>query len=348
MTIRDTSPNPVQGWVFFGLTYTGLWAMIEITGEAGQPLAATVHDLTLIGGAGDIGGFNNGEMVAVQGILLPSGWTSAYGDQIPLSGTFSVTKTTFYNASSAVLVENLLNAAGVACSNTVTNTLVATPVPFSVTSTPFAFVDLSNSQLRICGNYVTNVPWGVAVIGYQSANKADLLPSTVYVTGNVFRDLNFAGEGVFLWDEGATSTLSAVISGNVMQTDLSCGCYGGPGDDSTIFTISLVSVTVEYNTLISGAGIFAFFDPAVVIGNAVLGNIVGVGLYSVPSASVVGNVITNSATYGIDVVAGSSGSTIAYNYVKNSGLYDLYWDQTGTGDHWYGNIYATSSPAPLP
>lgn len=352
MTITDTSPNPSAGWMIFGITFTGLWAMIEVTGLSGQQVAASVNGVTFIGGAGDIAGFDSSSMLFFQGALLPPGWTSETGDQIPISGSFSVTNSVFYNVSSAVGWENVLDATGSACFNTVINTIVQSPPPYSVFSEPFFFVDLSNSQLQICGNYVTNVPGGIVVTGSQSLYKFPLLPSTVYVTGNDFNDVNTGADGVYLSDygpsEGLASTLSAVVSGNFIQTDTSCGCYGTPPDViPAIQTTSLVSAVVDNNLLVGGAGVAVVAGPGMVSGNIVRGNIVGVELYSATGVSVTGNVITNSAWYGIALFEYSSNNLIAHNVVKNSGLYDLYWDGTGTGNVWTHNICSTSSPPGL-
>jgi len=96
-----------------------------------------------------------------------------------------------------------------------------------------------------------------------------------------------------------------------------------------------------------------------VSGNTVLGAMVGVALgastalgygYTAPAygVAVTANVIKNSADYGIAVLVGSSNNVVTFHLVKGSGLYDLHWDETGTGDLGYGNIYGTSSPAVLP
>jgi hypothetical protein len=58
---------------------------------------------------------------------------------------------------------------------------------------------------------------------------------------------------------------------------------------------------------------------------------------------VLGNVIKNSVEYGIAVTDGSSYNLVALNFVKNSGVDDLYWDGTGTGNVRTWNIYGTSS-----
>jgi len=62
---------------------------------------------------------------------------------------------------------------------------------------------------------------------------------------------------------------------------------------------------------------------------------------------VTGNVIVNSGQYGIAVQNGSSDNVVAHNFVTGSGVDDLYWDGTGTGNVWFGNMCKTSSPPGL-
>jgi len=350
MTIGDTYANPVQAFNYFGEAYTGLWSSILVTGEAGQFVTAAVDHVTINGGPGMNLGFNDNDEIAFEGLLLPSGWTNPWSDTIPLSGSFSVTNSVFHNVSTGPFFFDLRDSTGVACFNTVTTSASLAPYVLAI---PFGFYDLSNSQLVICGNHAVDVPGGAGVIGYQSWFKSDLLPSTVYITGNDFLNLSgdsygYSADGVFLWDAGATSTLSAVVSGNVMQTNTSCGCYGTPPfATAAIETISLASVVVRANLLLGGAGVLVAFGPGTVSGNLVLGNIEGVELDSASDVSVTGNVITNSANYGIALFTGSSDNTIAYNVVKGSALFDLFWDGSGVGNVWTHNMCTTSSPPGL-
>jgi parallel beta-helix repeat protein len=60
-----------------------------------------------------------------------------------------------------------------------------------------------------------------------------------------------------------------------------------------------------------------------------------------------GNVIKNSAEYGIAVTSGSSDNVISGNIIMKSGVDDLYWDGTGTGNVWKADVCMTSSPPGL-
>jgi hypothetical protein len=191
--------------------------------------------------------------------------------------------------------------------------------------------------------------YGAAVDGIQSFYKTDLLPSTVYVVGNSIA-VNWEGSGAFFYDFGVPSTLSAVISGNTVESDNSCGCYTWEASAS-VGGESLNSLVVTGNRILGGGtGIEIAIGPGVAVGNTVIGADVGVGIYGGIGALVSGNLIKNSSTWGIAVqtVLGTPiNNRIVGNWISNSGAYDLYWDGTGTGNVWIGNVYGTSSPPGL-
>jgi len=356
MTIADTYANPVQGFDYFGGTDTALWSSILVTGESGQFVTAAVDHVTVIGGAGINLGFNDNDEVAFEGQLLPTGWTNPWADAIPLTGSFSVTNSVFHDVSTGPFFLNLLDSTAVACYNLLTTSPGLGP---STAALPFGFYDLSNSQLTICNNLAVNVPGGAGIIGQQSFYHSDLLPSTVYVTGNVFENVSagiygLPADGIFFIDWGPlalgiSSTLNTVISGNVIQTDTSSGTFGLPPDTiaPAIFVAGLASVIVSDNLLVGGGGVELAYGAGTVSSNTILDNIVGILLYTAVGASVTGNFITGSATYGIALFYSSSDNTIAGNYVSNSVEYDLYSDGTGTGDTWASNVCETSSPPGL-
>jgi hypothetical protein len=353
MTIAELNANPIltPGWVnppeSGGGTYTALYAVVLITGE--EAFAAIDH-VTVIGAAGDMNPFYpltgpnpstfNVELgIAYAGMLLPTGWNDPWADQIPVSGTFSLTGSVLYYSEDAVWVENLLDASVMVCFNSIDSS----PEP--------GFIDLSNSQLLFCGNRVTNVALYTGFGGGQSLYKTDLLPSTVYVTDNYF-GTNWEGSGPSLFDYGPVfygipSTLNAVVTGNEIVSDNSCECFIQAVTD-VIIDFSLESMVVSQNTIIGGGGgVEVNTASATVTGNTILGVDIGVILISAVGAHVVGNVIKNSVEYGIAVTSGSSNNVVAWNFVKNSGLDDLYWDETGTGNVWAHNACATSDPPGL-
>jgi len=356
MTISDTYANPVQGFDYFGGTDTALWSSILVTGQAGQFVTASVDHVTINGGPGINLGFNDNDEVAFEGLLLPPGWTNPWADAIPLMGSFSVTNSVFHDVSTGPFFLNLQDSTGVACYNTLTTSPSLGP---SVAALPFGFYDLSNSQLTICNNLAVNVPGGAGIIGQQSYFHPVVLPSTVYVTDNVFLNVSigiygYAADAVFFADWGPLSlgipaTLNTVITGNVFQTDTSSGLFGLPPDTivPAIALYGLASAVVAHNLLVGGGGVELAYEAGTVSSNIILGNIVGVLLYTTVGASVTGNVITGSATYGIALFYDSNDNTVAGNLVKNSGEYDLYTDGTGTGNSWTGNVCATSSPPGL-
>jgi hypothetical protein len=226
----------------------------------------------------------------------------------------------------------------------------------SITSSPsaIAFSDLAGTQVWVNSNQITNVMYAAGVYAAQSVFKYDLTPSTIYVTGN-YIESNWYGSGVWFEDygpsEGLAGTLSAVATGNYLVFDNGCGCaayqYAG-----ALGAVDLVSAILSWNTVIQGGwGVLVSGGPVTVSGNLVLGTYVGVylGYYfgAANYAHVTLNVVQNSVDYGIAVVGGSSNTIVSYNLVKGSGLDDLFWDGTGTGNAWTHNLCETSSPPGL-
>jgi len=344
MTVADTYYNPVpNGWDYFGTPQTYLWADIMVTGE--QANAAFDHFALVTGpgtfniGIGNPSSFDSSGGLVYEGMLLPTGWLNAFGDQIPLSGTFSVTNCYLYGTDSAVWAENTLDASVTISSNSITSS-----------PTMIALDDLSNTQVWVYFNQMTNVMYAGGVYAYQSLFKYDLLPSTIYVTGN-YIESNWFGSGVWVQDfgpsEGLASTLSVVATGNDFVFDNGCGCaylqYAG-----ALGAVDTLSAVLSWNTVTQGGwGVLVSGGPATVSGNLILGTYVGVYLGAADYTHVTWNVIKNSVDYGIAVVGGSSNNIVSYNLVKGSGLYDLYWDGSGTGNVWSHNSCQTSSPSGL-
>jgi parallel beta-helix repeat protein len=330
MTLVDTNTAPTAGWNYFGTIYTALYAEIQVSGSRAT---AAISGVGVVNGPGDWLGFN--DVTAIDFGSAPF---------VQIVGAFSVTLSSFYYVDAAVWFYGLLDATATACFNTV-----------NTSPTPFGSVDVSNSQVRFCGNYATNIPESAGVFAYQGLVLTDLSSYSLYVTDNVFTNINTYADAVALVDfeptEGLASTLSAVVSGNTFVTDTSCGCYTpeNPGYAAIISSYPK-SVVISNNVLLGGVspGIYVVGGPGVVSGNVVPGTYIGVWVDYANGISVLGNVIKNSAEYGIAVTDGSSYNTVAFNVVKGSGAYDLYWDGTGTGNHWTGNVYKTSSPATLP
>jgi parallel beta-helix repeat protein len=187
-------------------------------------------------------------------------------------------------------------------------------------------------------------------------------PSTVYVTNNNFQASQDAN-AVVLYD--GVDSLKAVVSGNTFTTDSTCTskweaegwCYNAPTVEwysSVVASMSLVNVVVSQNTIFGGAtgstsanGIYVTGGPGQLSGNTVTGSYIGVWLNATTGVQVTGNVIKNSAWYGIALTKGSSDNVITGNLIMNSGKFDLYWDTTGTGNVWKADVCQKSSPPGL-
>ena len=349
MTINEPYANPITspGWFSLYSSYVGyttaLAAVILVTGD--EAASAAITHVTINGAGGDLtiplgtpSTFNLDSSIVYEGMFLPAGWSDPFVDQIPVSGTFSLTDSVIYWSESAFYFENLLDATVVVSSNSISST----PAP--------EYVDVSNSQLYFVGNSFTNIMYGGAIIGSNSYYKTNLLPSTVYVVGNYIA-ANWQGSGIVLLDygpsEGIPATLNAVVTGNTIVSDNSCECYTEAVSD-VIIDDYLVSGVLSGNTVIGGGGgVFVYNTSAVVRGNVILGAYDGVYLWNVTNTPVTGNVVKASVQYGIALTNESSYNLVAHNLVKGSGVYDLYWDGTGTDNTWVHNLCQTSSPAGL-
>ncbi len=341
MTLTDPYTAPTMGWNDLGTPYTALVAAIEITG---LKASATIDHVTVLGASGDSSGQNMLNGINYEVSRLPKGWTNALTQIIPLSGTYSVTNSVFNSSNSGPWSDTLLSATVMVCHNTITNSIVAT-----------GFYDAYNSKLTYCGNQISNVIDGVGILAEEDAYEPGTLPSTVYITNNQVLQVSEGANGVILADFNTVSTLNAVVSGNVLQTNTSCGCY--TAEFPVILSQDLKSVVVSGNTILDGGtGVFVLGDPGQVSDNTIDGTIIGVllgstfpdiGTFAANGVHVTHNLVKNSGQYGIAVVGGSSNNIIAENTVKNSGQFDLYWDGAGAGNHWFDNHYKTSSPPGL-
>lgn len=359
MTFSEPWHSPVPaGWYgdpsFAGAAGTSLWAIVMVTGEHAD---AVFDHVSVNGGEGDLAlpsgappSFNSECGIAFQGILLPSTWTEGMDPwyyQTPLSGHFTLKHSALADSLSPAWVENLLDSSVEISLN-------------AISGAASGFYDLSDSHLAFFGNQVTNAvsPYGSGFWGMQSAWRDDLLPSTVEVRNNYIETSGGAAGAVYvdggaLW--GVPSTLSVVVAGNVIVSDMSCGCYTYDSAQE-ILAGALVSADISHNLIVGGGAGIAVFNgmgssnqgPSTIRGNTVVGADVGVMLYYTASGSIVtSNVISDSLTYGV-LVGGEAGTNlIAHNFVRSSGAYDLYWDGSGAGNVWLGNHYDTSSPAGL-
>ena len=357
MTITDKSPTPTMGWTDITGSCseepcTALSQAIDVTG---LKALATIDHVTVVGAAGDFGGYNIAEGVHFEGLLLPSGWTDPFLDTIMLTGAFSITNSVFTDTSGAA-VNFLENSNVVICGNTISSPDVNNFFD------GIDFIDISNTNVLVCGNQVTPLE-GTGVRALQSIVKPGLLPSTITITANHFiisegaNAANLQDAGLAYW--GTPPTLKAVVSDNDIKNS---GAFGPQWGVSAVATIQLRSIVVSSNTILGGGnpGIYILGGPGTVSGNIITGADTGVWLDVASGVHVTGNVIKNSVEYGIAVtsvnnagarvVTPSSNNFIIGNFVHGSGTYDLYWDQaTGSNNnHWCGNIYHTSSPSPLP
>jgi len=335
MTLSEPYSVPSLGFYDDGVSYDSLPGIIIVTGTQAS---AHFDHVTVLGASGDFAGYNLQDAIFFAGLTLVPGGSTVAG-LLPLSGSLSVTNSAFFTVDTGPGTWNLLNADLTVCFDNVVNSAV-----------PFAIFDTYGSVVTLCGNRASDVEFGAGVLMWQGYQVTSQVPTTLYVLGNDFQ-VSDGSNGVLLLD--FTNSVSAVVSGNLIQTDTSCGCYLSDEPDalgySAISVVGAASALVSKNVIIGGgaAGVYFTGGPGAVSGNVILGTVVGVWADYASGISIVGNVIQNSGQWGIAVTDGSSSIVVSHNFVKNSAQFDLYWDGSGTGNVWSHNSCQTSSPSGL-
>lgn len=331
LTLSDPFTAPVHGDYISGHLYTSLYAGILVTGAKAQ---ASVDHVAVVGTTGDVGtNFQHG--VLFQG-LLNQRLMNGLVKPVLLGGTLSVSHSQFTNVNGAVWFSTLSGATGIASANT-----------FTGSSTPLGFSDLSSSSLVFSGNQAPNVVRGAGVTGTQAEHLTGLQASSVVISGNAF-GMSQGAVGVRLNDLAGIHTLTAVVQNNLFATAVTVGSYNplDPAGYSVVSAIHLKALAVAQNVFTGGgsAAVYVLGIAAVVTGNVVLSSFHGVWLASSVGAQITANTVQNSHQWGIAVTGGASNTLVQSNTALGSGLLDLYWDQTGSGNLWIANHYVTSTP----
>jgi parallel beta-helix repeat protein len=340
MTLIEPYAVPTQGyWVNGGGFADALFAFIHITGAHAN---AAVDHIKLVGAPGD---FSTGGPIlfnAINGIFTQSALVLPPATEFPeatlLQGTSRITNSAFNMIENPLSFEDLVQSQVTVSGNTF-DTMEFTVYSF----------DLSQSTLVISQNVARNVmfQYGLYVInGYPiNTHLPCELPSTLVVTDNDFEVTGFANFATTYNSprHGCSWSLSAVFSGNTVRADPTS--YGG------IF-IGWMNSTVIGNKvlgtdLLGSAGVYIQAGSSVVLGNEIVGSDLGVVLDGATGTVVVGNVIKDSQELGIALIDSASNNAVVRNQVTNSGTFDLFWDGTGTGNHWLKNVYTTSYPPNL-
>ncbi len=327
MTFVEPYAKPMQGYRTFdtpGIIFA-LNAFVSITGlNAG----VTVDHVTMIGAPGDFALYSPFRFNAVDGIfpqalLLQPGsglpfakpHKSVVGGLLPLQVTFSVRDSAFYTIDDPLGFEELVDSAVTVSGNT-----------FDTVEWAVAAGYMSNSVSTISGNQARNVMGEFGVEAYSGASFSTVLGcpelSQIVVTENDFQ-VTRGGGGVSFFDfgflTGCAPSLEGVAKDNTIRMDAT-----------------------------SGLGLYNHFAQA----SSFSGNtILGPGSWGVivqgGSSIVEGNRIEDVGQWGIGLVNGASDCLIKQNTVTGSGLYDLYWDGTGSGNVWTRNVFQTEFPPGL-
>jgi hypothetical protein len=378
MTITDQYERPTQGYLIEGATHTALFSAILVTGV--QEASASIDHVTVIGTVGDAYGTNNYNGIVYGGDWLPSPGLSL------ISGTFSVTNSVFNTVEGGPWAGAVDGATVTECYNTAINTPGWTYIVSDLYNSKAtvcgnqgeAFMGLaaiavaqyfevppptgvSPSTVYITGNNMHVSQDANAVVLYDGLNTLKAV-----VSGNTFTTDSTCNPA---WPEWMCYNYPTVSWGS-----------------SEVLSYSLVNVVVSQNTIFGGGtgstkspanGVYITGGPGQVTRNMITGSYYGVWLDAATSAQaaamysrlprwqghhglitgntitptfnvlVMGNVIKNSAEYGIALTNGSSDNVIAGNLIMNSGVDDLYWDKSGTGNVWKADVCQTSSPPGL-
>ena len=333
-------PGPIWEFPLIGPMNELYSAILVVGGHAD----AAIDHVTVRGAAGDMFGSNMLSAIAYQGFFTKPGWTNPWADLYPISGTFAVSNSAFYTIDAPVFMQNLLGAHATVRGNTIDTAEIG-----------FGSLDAYDCVLEVTGNRFRNMfneaVGAAAVIAWQAEYVAGTLPSYLLVAGNEFW-LTDGAYGVWVWE--MVKTLHSVIMNNVFHLDATAG--GG------ILSISTLS-TETFRNEIRGGGAFGvdiIDGPGTVALNEIRGAEVGVWIESSTGVIVSRNVIKESGRWGIAVstgmsfwgsvlgfTAGSTDTLVTHNIVRGSGVADLYWDQTGTGNVWRGNVCTSSDPPGL-
>jgi hypothetical protein len=373
-------------WYPDGTPYTALMGAIVITGER-QASASIDQVTVIGASGDEPEGTNMFNGILYGGFLLPSVWTNAWSDALLISGTFSMTNSVFNTVESGPWVRGVDGATVTVCYNTAINTPGITYGFFDAYNSKLTFCGNqgSGSQDTAAMGGIQDVhvppPTGVSPSTvYVTDNNfhASQGANAVYLDDEVDTLKAVVSGNTLTTDSTCTSTLEAE---GWCYNAPSVEWYS-----SVVVSYSLINFVVSQNTIFGGGtgsnkipanGVYVTGGPGQVTGNTITGSYYGVwldaatgvqaaamhthrwprwghpGLISgntiTPShdVPVMGNVIKNSAWYGIAVTQGSSDNVIAGNLIMNSGVDDLYWDGTGTGNVWKADVCHTSSPPNL-
>jgi hypothetical protein len=380
MTITDPYENPTQGYLLEGATHYALFSAILITGE--QEASASIDHVTVIGTSGDAYGTNNfngivygGDWLPSPGLSLISGTfsvTSSVFDTVeggPWAGAVEgATVTECYNTAIntpgwTYIVSDLYNSKATVCGNQGEAFMGAAAIAVAQDFEVPPPTSVSPSTVYITDNNMHVSQDANAVIMYDGWDSLRAV-----LSGNTFTT-----------DSTCTSTLEE----EGLCYNARWNTYVPPEwFSSVVASMSLVNVVVSQNTIFGGGGstsangVYVTGGPGQVTGNTVTGSYIGVWLDAATDAQaaamhnrwprwghpglisgntitpsrnvlVMGNVIKKSAEYGIALTNGSSDNVISGNLIMNSGVDDLYWDKSGTGNVWKADVCQTSSPPRL-
>ncbi len=353
MTFKEPYAKPMQSYRALDLPgkIDALYAFVSVTGLQAN---VSVDHVTMIGGPGDFTVlspflFNVVNGIFPQALLLEPGSTVTFGkprkgpvgDLLPLEVNFRITDSSFYTINGPIDFEDLVDSTA-----TVSRNL------FDTVEWGFIQIYMSNSTTTVSQNIAQNVLGHWAVEAYNSGSFSALIgcerPSQITIAGNDF-EIPGPGGGVLVLDfafaTGCDPSLDVVIMGNTIRL--------GPTSYPGIDAFMMRSAVISGNTVLGPGpfGVYVQGGTASVEANAIFNSIVGVQVEGATGVLVRGNQVVDSGQWGIAVVTGlglpPNNNLIEQNTVTGSGRFDLYWDGTGSGNVWTGNVFQTEYPPGL-
>ncbi len=241
MSFKVTEFQPTQGWNFvFGLRIDALTGAVLVTGSSAK---SSIERIGVEGGPGTFDGVNLLNGVYYEGITLKETPVSPVDFQ-PLSGTHSVTSSSFRNLGSATPIAFLKDArvtigGAPPTGNTYENVLDA-----------FNSLDVGNTTVEFSHNEVLSA--SVAGVSFiQGAVSVPTEASQLLITHNNFNvvEVGFGADGILIVDLaplfGAGKSVDVLISQNTINTQGIA--FGG-------IDTFLVEGAVISNNRLSGSG----------------------------------------------------------------------------------------------
>ena len=193
------------------------------------------------------------------------------------------------------------------------------------------YLDWDFSQNTICYNTIsleTTPPRGAGIWLNRYSSQNDVS----------YNSISGGSIGIYIWGSDHN-----IVERNIVE-DTRTGIGLGDSSGNIIRRNTLRNINKCY--LMRACAINLHYGgnyQNIVEKNFILGSYDGIFIEESCYTDICDNVILNGAGYGLAVTANSNYTTIQKNVVLINQQFDLYWDQTGTGNTWTKNKYLTKN-----